>query len=87
MALKIGKVLCYLLNAVDVLVVFQEIPKQTNHLKEYLPTFFLFCYFRWPGCVDHRIVRVLLRLLQRYKVSGLNRLDGSKVTKLKHYAF
>lgn len=79
-ALKIENILCNLLNVVDVLIMFHEIPTQTNLWKK-SPYFFVISG-GLGALLMHKIVRVLLRLLQRCKISGLKCLNRSKDNKL-----
>lgn len=64
---------------------FHEIPTQTNLWKK--PPYFFVISGGLGVLLIHKIVRVLLRQLQRYNISGLKCLNRSKATKLQHYTF
>lgn len=76
-ALKIGKILCNLLNAA--VFMFHEIPTQVFEIKT--PRFFVISGGLGVLLI-HKIVRALLRVLQRCNVSGLKCLSRRKAAKL-----
>lgn len=78
-----GKILRNLLNVAKVFM-FHEIPTQIFEIK--IPRFFVISGGLGVLLI-HKIVRVLLRLLQRCNVSGLKCLNRREAAKLRHSAF